>query len=113
MENINNAPAKPSLLYPTDKLVCTSTNLKFEWEAVSDSENDVVNYEVMISRNEQFTDIFQTAKTESTSRNFNLEKGQGYFWRVNAVDSEKNESGYQNIWLIGSAVMVFKGSISW
>ncbi len=91
---VNQAPAAPSLVFPSNNLTCTNFNLEFEWNAVTDPDGDEVSYVIEIAANSNFTTVLFTAVTSETTRTFTLEKGVTYYWRVKAGDTEGNESEY-------------------
>ena len=91
---INQAPGVPSLVFPTNNLICTSVDLEFSWNVVIDSDGDAVRYVIDIARDSNFNDIAFTVTTTSTTNTFTLEKGVRYYWRVRAIDSEDNASAY-------------------
>ncbi len=90
----NVDPSIPSLIYPTNNLVCTNFNLEFDWSAASDGDNDSITYVIDIATNSNFSTIVFTTVTSETIRAFTLEKGTTYYWRVKARDSKGNESEY-------------------
>ncbi len=90
----NLDPSIPSLIYPTNNLVCTNFNLEFDWSAASDGDNDSITFVIDIATDSEFATVLFTAVTSRTLRAFTLEKGTTYYWRVKARDSEGNESEY-------------------
>ncbi|WP_282086772.1 hypothetical protein [Aquimarina algiphila] len=94
---VNNVPSIPSLVFPTNNLVCTNFNLEFDWGAAVDSDGDALSYTIDIATDSGFTTILFTATTTETVNTFTLEKGTTYFWRVKAIDSMGNESKYSDV----------------
>ncbi|GAA4274337.1 fibronectin type III domain-containing protein [Aquimarina gracilis] len=95
--NIDATPTIPSLVYPTNNLVCTNFDLNFQWNpATSDITNEFM-YEIEIATQPTFENILLTANTSQTSVIFNLEKGTTYFWRIKAFDNNGNESPYTSV----------------
>lgn len=92
IENVD--PTAPSLLFPTNNLVCTNFNLEFDWNVAVDADGDSVSYTVDIATDSEFTTVLFSATTTETGNTFTLEKGTTYFWRVKAIDSEGNDSDY-------------------
>ncbi len=90
----NLDPSIPSLIYPTNNLVCTNFNLEFDWNVSTDTDGDTVSYVIDIATDSEFATVLFTAVTSETLRAFTLEKGTTYYWRVKARDSEGNESKY-------------------
>ncbi|PHR97429.1 MAG: hypothetical protein COA80_07720 [Leeuwenhoekiella sp.] len=90
----NTAPPKPDLIYPSDNLLCTVSELTFEWSQVTDPDGDVVSFSIDIATDRSFTDVVESRSLNTTSLNLNLAKGTAYYWRVRAKDSENNWSPY-------------------
>ncbi|MBW1296385.1 fibronectin type III domain-containing protein [Aquimarina litoralis] len=93
----NNAPSIPSLLFPTNNLICSNIDLEFEWDSSIDDQGDIISYQIEIALNAAFTNIVYSASTSQPTRSFNLEKGTTYFWRVKAMDNQQNESVYSEV----------------
>ncbi|MDP3352251.1 MAG: hypothetical protein Q8S44_00735, partial [Flavobacteriaceae bacterium] len=94
----NKAPTVPSLVYPTNNLLCTNNTLDFLWNGSTDPEGDNITYEVMIAKDAQFTQGIQTQNTASLTKTISLEKGVAYYWKVKAVDSKSKASDYTPTW---------------
>ncbi|WP_025665757.1 fibronectin type III domain-containing protein [Aquimarina megaterium] len=94
---VNTVPSIPSLVFPTNNLVCTNFNLEFDWGAAVDSDGDSIRYTIDIATDTSFGTILFTATTNETIQTFTLEKGTTYFWRVKASDSAGNESEYSDV----------------
>lgn len=93
----NSAPNVVSnLIYPTNKLLCSTNIIKFEWEGVTDSNGDTVSYVIEISKDDSFNTILESAMVESNFETFTLESGTTYYWRVKAVDNNGLESAYSS-----------------
>ncbi|WP_282079604.1 hypothetical protein [Aquimarina algiphila] len=93
---LDTVPSIPSLVFPTNNLVCTNFNLEFDWSRVVDGDGDSIQYTIDIATDSEFTTILFTATTTDTVNTFTLEKGTTYFWRVKATDSAGNDSGYSD-----------------
>ncbi len=87
-------PSLPSLIYPTNNLICTNFNLEFDWNVSSAFNGNSLTYTIDIATDNTFAEILFTASTSQTNRAFNLEKGTTYFWRVKAKDEKGYESRY-------------------
>ncbi|MDO1501769.1 hypothetical protein Q2T40_16665 [Winogradskyella maritima] len=96
-ETENLSPSVPNLIFPTNNLFCIDNNLSLEWTVSNDPERDTITYRLEVSENEDFTTFSHIQSTTSTSFNIAFEKGQRYFWRVQAVDNFSNQSAYSNI----------------
>ncbi|WP_271767122.1 hypothetical protein [Aquimarina algiphila] len=94
---LDTVPSIPSLVFPTNNLVCTNFNLEFDWSRVVDGDGDSIQYTIDIATDNTFTPVLFTATTTETVNTFTLEKGTTYFWRVKATDSAGNDSGYSDI----------------
>ncbi len=92
--NIDLFPSLPSLIYPTNNLICTNFELEFQWEASEAFNRNTLTYIIEIAQDETFENILFTANTAQTSSTFNLEKGTTYFWRVKARDNKGYESRF-------------------
>ncbi|GAA4279151.1 fibronectin type III domain-containing protein [Aquimarina mytili] len=90
----NIEPTTPSLVFPTNNLVCTNFNLQFDWNASRDINGDALSYVIEVATDINFTTILFTAITSQTTHPFTLEKGVAYYWRVKARDTEGKESIY-------------------
>lgn len=91
-ENSNTAPSAPTLLAPTNNMLCINNAVSLEWNASTDAEENPITYQIQIATDNQFTQIVKTAEGTANNQNFTLSKGVAYYWRVKATDS-KNASG--------------------
>ncbi|AMC11375.1 hypothetical protein Lupro_08930 [Lutibacter profundi] len=94
---INNAPTVPTLVYPTNNLLCIENVLNFDWNASSDPDGDVITYQVQVAQDMGFSQLVHTVTESSTLRTLSLEKGIAYYWRVRATDSKGLSSPYSSI----------------
>lgn len=94
----NVAPGVPLLVYPSNNLVCIENILKFEWNASIDPEGDFVNYEVLIAKDNAFTDIVTTLKTSNLTSDISLFRGVMYYWKVKAIDDKNASSEYSDVY---------------
>lgn len=94
----NKAPSVPSLVYPTNNLLCINNTLDFSWNGSVDPEGDNISYELMIAKDPQFTQGIQTQSTASLTKTISLEKGVAYYWKVRAIDSKSKASDYSTSW---------------
>lgn len=90
----NAAPSVPALVYPSDNLLCTENAITFEWSASTDAENNNVLYKFQVATDNQFSQGVINKQTASTEVAITLEKGESYYWRVLAFDSENAQSDY-------------------
>lgn len=92
----NTPPTTPTLLSPTDKLLCISNAVTLSWNASTDSQNDAVSYQVQVATDNQFTQVVATGAPTSASYSVTLDKGKAYYWRVKATDSKSASSEYSS-----------------
>jgi hypothetical protein len=93
----NKAPTKPTLIYPTNNLLCVNNILEFEWNASTDIDGDAITYKIEIAKDNQFTQIAFNSNLSGTKTTYTLEKGIAYYWRVQATDTKKQSSEYSSI----------------
>ena len=93
---INNAPTVPTLVYPTNNLLCIDNVLDFDWNASTDPDGDSVTYQVQVAKDAGFSQLVHTVTESSTLRSLSLEKGIAYYWRVRATDSKSLSSSYSS-----------------
>lgn len=91
-------PTIPSLAYPTNNLVCIDNVVEFKWNASTDSQNDVITYQLDVATDNAFTKNVVTSTTTLLSKSLSLEKGKFYYWRVKAIDSKANVSNYTAVY---------------
>ncbi len=95
-EPVNNAPTVPTLVSPTNNLLCIDNYLEFEWNASTDADGDAVTYQIQVATDAQFANIAHTKSSNSTNKSISLEKGVAYYWRVKATDSKNESSNYSS-----------------
>jgi hypothetical protein len=93
----NKPPTVPTLIYPTNNLLCINNTLDFQWNPSTDSNGDALTYKVEISKDNQFSNLEQVVTLSSTSHTFVLEKGFAYYWRVKAIDSKNLSSNFSDV----------------
>lgn len=95
-QEINKAPSQPQLLAPKNNLFCTTEVQNFTWAEASDPEEDDIVYRLDISTNPEFANLFYSSETQELSKSVTLEKGETFYWRVLALDSNGNESDFSD-----------------
>ena len=55
---VNNAPTVPTLVYPTNNLLCIDNVLDFDWNASTDPDGDSVTYQVQVAKDAGFSNWF-------------------------------------------------------
>ncbi|REG90732.1 glycoside hydrolase family 78 protein [Flavobacterium aquicola] len=93
-ETKNTAPTVPVLTLPPDNKLCVDNTVSFEWNKSTDTNNDNITYKIEIAKDNQFTQIIETAEGTSTSTELELEKNTAYYWRIKATDDEGVSSDY-------------------
>ena len=93
-EPINTAPTVPSLVAPTNSLLCINNVVTFEWSASTDSESNPIVYQLQIATDNQFSLIVSSSDVSSRTQVVTLDKGKAYYWRVKATDSKNASSAY-------------------
>lgn len=95
-EPTNTAPTVPSLVAPTNSLLCINNVVNFEWSASTDAENNPIVYQLQIATDNQFAQIVSTTDVSSRTQAVTLDKGKAYYWRVKATDSKNASSAYSS-----------------
>jgi len=93
-EPTNTAPTVPSLVAPTNSLLCINNVVAFEWSASTDAENNPIVYQLQIATDNQFAQIVSTSDVSTRTHSVTLDKGKAYYWRVKASDSKNASSAY-------------------
>lgn len=91
-------PTIPSLVYPTNNLVCIDNTVEFKWNASSDAQNDAITYQLDVATDNAFTKNVVTSTTTLLSKSLSLEKGKFYYWRVKAIDSKNKAGKYTSVY---------------
>lgn len=94
----NRAPSVPTLVAPTNNLLCIDNALVFQWNVSSDPDSDAVTYQIQISKDNQFSQIDYTNSSQTPNKSVSLEKGVRYYWRVKAIDSKNLSSEYSTVY---------------
>ena len=89
-----DAPTAPALTFPTANMACTHYELEFRWTASTDGSGGTVRYQIDVSQDSNFDNVDFSDMVNTTTATFTLESGTTYYWRVNAVDGNGNESNY-------------------
>jgi len=90
----NRAPTAPTLVYPTNNLLCIENPVECKWNASTDQEGDAITYQIEVARNSAFTEDKQTFTTASVTQTVPLVEDIAYYWRVKATDSKNASSSY-------------------
>jgi hypothetical protein len=95
---VNTPPTAPTLISPTDKVLCISNAVNLSWNASSDSQNDAITYQVQVATDNQFIQVVATGNVTAPSYSVTLDKGKAYYWRVKATDSKSASSDYSPVY---------------
>lgn len=93
----NKAPTVPTLVYPTNNLLCIDNVLNFNWNASTDPDGDAITYQVQVAKDSQFSQIVHTITESTTTKNLSLDEGIAYYWRVKATDNKNASSDYSSV----------------
>lgn len=88
----NEVPSNFDLVFPSKDLLCIDNIITFNWNDAIDPEEDEIEYNIIISRDRQLTDIVENRTVNTSQVTITLEKGIAYYWQVNALDVA-NEQG--------------------
>lgn len=88
----NEAPGNFDLVFPSKDLLCIDNTITFNWNDAIDPEQDEIEYNIIISKDRQLTDIVENRTVNTSQVTITLEKGIAYYWQVNALDVA-NEQG--------------------
>lgn len=106
--NLNSAPETPELISPSNNQLCIDNNINFKWNVSNDVEGDDITYLIEISKDNSFYQIAKSGIINQNNKNYELAKGQAYYWRVSAKDTKGNKSAYStifNLYTEGEAVI--------
>lgn len=87
-EPVNQPPSVVQLMFPTQDLLCISNTVPFNWSDAIDAENDVFEYNLIVAKDRQLTDVVENRTVSASQITLTLEKSMAYYWQVNAVDIE-------------------------
>ena len=90
---VNHAPTTPTLVYPTNSLLCIENPVECKWNTSTDSDaGDVITYQLEVAENNAFTQGKQTFNSTSLTQSVPLLEDVAYYWRVKATDGEDSSS---------------------
>ena len=95
---VNNAPTVPTLVYPTNNLLCIDNPVTCQWNASTDSDSDAITYQIEVAQNSTFTVDKQTFNGASLTQSVPLLEDVAYYWRVKATDSNNASSSYSSVY---------------
>lgn len=94
---VNKAPTTPTLVYPTNNLLCIENPVLCQWNASTDSDGDAITYQIEVAKDNSFTQDKQTFNGQLTTQSVSLEEDVAYYWRVKSVDSKNASSNYSSV----------------
>jgi hypothetical protein len=94
---VNKAPTTPTLVYPTNNLLCIENPVVCQWNVSTDSEGDAITYQIEVAKDNSFTQDKQTFNGQLTTQSVSLEEDVAYYWRVKAIDSKNASSSYSSV----------------
>lgn len=94
----NKAPSTPTLTNPTNGLLCISNTVEFTWTSAVDPEGDLINYEIIVAKNPEFTQIISQKTVATLATSISLEKGTAYYWKIRAIDAKSKASEFTAVW---------------
>jgi len=90
---VNRAPTTPTLVYPTNNLLCIENPVECKWNASTDADTgDVITYQIEVAENSAFTQGKQIFNGTSLTQLVPLLEDVAYYWRVKATDGEDSSS---------------------
>ena len=96
---VNHAPTTPTLVYPTNNLLCIENPVECKWNTSTDSDaGDVITYQIEVAENSAFTQGKQTFNGTSLTQLVPLLEDVAFYWRVKATDSENASSSYSSVY---------------
>ena len=87
---VNEAPSQVNIVFPTDNLLCINNVISFNWTRAEDPENDDIQYNVIIAKNRDLSDVVENRTQSALQFTATLEKGQAYYWSVTPIDENDN-----------------------
>ncbi|MEA3442030.1 MAG: Ig-like domain-containing protein [Chloroflexota bacterium] len=107
----SNPPAKPTLSLPTNGTrigFISSQTATSQWTAVTDPSG--VSYKLQIASDPGFVSLVVTEISGLTETSYTLPQGQAlpygtYYWRVKAIDSAQNDSGWTGAYSFQSGLL--------
>jgi len=95
----NHVPTTPTLVYPTNNLLCIENPVECKWNTSTDSDaGDVITYQIEVAENSAFTQGKQTFNGTSLTQLVPLLEDVAFYWRVKATDSENASSSYSSVY---------------
>jgi len=95
---VNHAPTTPTLVYPTNNLLCIENPVECKWNTSTDADTgDVITYQIEVAENSAFTQGKQTFNGTSLIQSVPLLEDVAYYWRVKATDGE-DSSSYSSVY---------------
>ncbi|WP_035646304.1 hypothetical protein [Flavobacterium sp. ASV13] len=93
----NTAPSVPTLVGPVDNKLCLDNTVSFQWNRATDTENDVITYQIQVAKDNAFSQIEKTFDGADNMVSFVLSKNTAYYWRIKATDGKGLASTYSSV----------------
>lgn len=96
-EAANQIPSIVQLEFPTQDLLCIDNTIPFNWSDATDPENDVLEYNVIVAKDRQLTDVVENRTLSASQFTVALEKATAYYWQVSAIDVNNNQRSNSSV----------------
>lgn len=96
----NTPPSIPTLVYPTNNLICIDNTVTFQWSNSIDAEEDLITYHLQVSKDNQFSQIVFSSNISTNEHTITLQKGTTYYWKVKAKDNKNLSSNFSPTYLL-------------
>ncbi|MCL7764996.1 hypothetical protein MPF19_16355 [Polaribacter sp. Z014] len=93
----NKAPSVVQLEFPTKDLLCIDHTIPFNWSDATDLENDVIEYNIIIAKDRELTDVVENRTVSASELTVILEKSTAYYWQVKAIDVDNNQESNSEV----------------
>lgn len=87
----NEVPNNFNLVFPTKDLLCINNTITFNWDNAVDPEGDDIEYNIIIAKDRQLTDVVENRTVNTSQVTVTLEIATAYYWQVNALDVDNNQ----------------------
>ena len=88
----NLPPTLVQLQFPTQDLLCIDNTIPFNWSDATDPENDDLEYNIIVAKDRQLTNVVENRTLTASQITFILEKSTAFYWQVNAIDIDNNQA---------------------
>ncbi|WP_299012709.1 hypothetical protein [uncultured Polaribacter sp.] len=92
----NEPPRNFTLVFPSKDLLCIDNNITFNWNDAVDPEQDEIEYNIIIAKDRQLTDIVENRTISNSQISIILEKNTAFYWQVTALDGVNNQGTFSD-----------------